>query len=182
MNRAFEGGLRAEEGGGMGVMIAFNRIGATNASHHRGMITDVLRKEWAFKGVVSTDLAGRPYFDGASCVYAGITQIAEFGGNNSTISGKVNEDGTTCDKNWAYLSVNTCKMDPVFVGYARENLKYQLYTFANSAVVDIATKQVTPWWDSALQSAKTYSMYGAIALAAIWVLLNIIPEVKKEEE
>lgn len=180
--RAFEGGLRAEEGGGLGVMIAFNRIGATNASHHQGMILEVLRGEWAFKGVISTDLAGRPYFDGVSCVMAGITQIAEFGSNNSTISGNKDDAGNTYDKNWAYLSVNACKNDAKFVNQARENLKYQLYTFANSAVVDIATKAVTPWWDSALQTAQTVTMYAAIATAAIWVLLSLIPEIKKEEK
>lgn len=180
--RAFEGGLRTEEGGGLGVMIAFNRIGATNASHHQGMILEILRGEWAFKGVISTDLASRPYFDGVSCVMAGITQIAEFGSNNSTISGKTDADGNTHDSNWAYLSVESCKNDAKFVNQARENLKYQLYTFANSAVSDIATKSVTPWWDSALQTMQTVTMAAAIATAVVWALLSLFPEIKKEEK
>ncbi len=39
--RGFEGAL--SDAFGMGVMIAFNRIGATNASHHVGMIQKIVR-------------------------------------------------------------------------------------------------------------------------------------------
>ena len=51
--RGFEGAL--SDAFGMGVMIAFNRIGATNASHHVGMIQKIVRGEWGFKGLISTD-------------------------------------------------------------------------------------------------------------------------------
>lgn len=57
--RGFEGGLN--EGGGLAVMVAFNRIGATNASHHVGMLKNILRGEWGFTGVISTDLASAPF-------------------------------------------------------------------------------------------------------------------------
>ena len=70
--RGFEGGLC--EGGGLAVMVAFNRIGATNASHHVGMLKNILREEWGFTGVISTDLANNAkYFNAEAMIMATVT-------------------------------------------------------------------------------------------------------------
>ena len=67
--RGFEGAL--SDAFGMGVMIAFNRIGATNASHHVGMIQKIVRGEWGFKGLISTDMMNNYlYFNAESMVMA----------------------------------------------------------------------------------------------------------------
>ena len=39
------------------VMCAYNRINGTYASEHRQLLTDVLRTEWGFDGVVVSDWA-----------------------------------------------------------------------------------------------------------------------------
>ena len=41
--RGFQGAL--EDGGGLAVMVAFNRIGAANASHYVQMLKNILRSE-----------------------------------------------------------------------------------------------------------------------------------------
>ena len=41
--------------GGIGYMTSFNRIGATWSGAHEGMLTQVVRNEWGFHGVVVTD-------------------------------------------------------------------------------------------------------------------------------
>jgi len=41
--------------GGLGYMTSFNRIGATWSGAHEGMLTNVVRNEWGFHGVVVTD-------------------------------------------------------------------------------------------------------------------------------
>ena len=41
--------------GGLGFMTSFNRIGATWSGAHEGMLTEVVRNEWGFHGVVVTD-------------------------------------------------------------------------------------------------------------------------------
>ena len=83
--RGFEGAL--SDAFGMGVMIAFNRIGATNASHHVGMIQKIVRGEWGFKGLISTDMMNNYlYFNAESMVMAGITQVADFAADNSHIN------------------------------------------------------------------------------------------------
>ncbi len=51
--KAFE--LGVTEGNMNGVMTSFNRIGCTWVGAHKGLITDVLRGEWGFDGLVETD-------------------------------------------------------------------------------------------------------------------------------
>ena len=51
--RPFE--LAVKEGGSMAMMSSFNRIGSTWAGGHRALLTDLLRDEWGFKGMVITD-------------------------------------------------------------------------------------------------------------------------------
>ena len=46
-----------EEGKSIGVMGSYNRIGLTEAAGHYGLMTDVLRTEWGFKGCVLSDMA-----------------------------------------------------------------------------------------------------------------------------
>ncbi len=172
--RGFQGGL--DDAKGLAVMVAFNRIGSTNASHHVGMLKTILREEWGFQGIISTDMMNNAYyFNPEGCIMATVTQMADFGGNNSTISGK---DGH--DSNWAYLSVDAVKNDKELVDAARQALKYQLYAFANSAVMNISTIRVTPWWETALRATITASGILTAACAVLWGAAAVLTK-KKEE-
>ena len=171
--RGFEGAL--SDAFGMGVMIAFNRIGATNASHHVGMIQHIVRGEWGFKGLISTDMMNNYlYFNAESMVMAGITQVADFAADNSHVN--LGEGGV--DAVWPHISLETVSKDSNLVEQARENLKYQLYIFANSAILNISTQRVNTWWDTAL----TVTTYASSILAALfflaWVVLTLLPEKK----
>ena len=171
--RGFEGAL--SDAFGMGVMIAFNRIGATNAAHHVGMIQKIVRGEWGFKGLISTDMMNNYlYFNAESMVMAGITQVADFAADNSHIN--LGEGGV--DAVWPHISLETVSKDSNLVEQARENLKYQLYIFANSAILNISTQRVNTWWDTAL----TVTTYASSILAALfflaWVVLTLLPEKK----
>lgn len=175
--RCFQGGL--EDADGLAVMIAFNRIGATNASCSVAMIQDILRGEWAYTGLISTDMMdNKYYFSAESMVMAGITQVADFGGDDNHIN--LGEGGV--DATWSYLSVDAVKNDAVLVNQARENLKYQLYSFANSAVMNVSTVKVPVWWDNALSTATNVSMLLACVAALAWVAVIIVSEKKKEEK
>ncbi len=175
--RCFEGAL-SDATGCRAVMIAFNRIGPVNASHHTGMLMDILREEWNFTGVVSTDMMNNKYyFDGASMVMAGITQVADFGGDNSHIT--QGEDGN--DANWSYIGMETASADADFVEQARQNLKWQLYTYADSAIMNIRTERVNTWWDDALNTVTTVCGILTVVFAVAWLGLSFIPEKKKEE-
>ena len=187
--RGFEGAL--SDAFGMGVMIAFNRIGATNASHHVGMIQKIVRGEWGFKGLISTDFyfitkngkngqgqMGEKdnylYFNAESMVMAGITQVADFAADNSHIN--LGEGGV--DAVWPHISLETVSKDSNLVEQARENLKYQLYIFANSAILNISTQRVNTWWDTALTVTTYASSILAVLFFLAWVVLTLLPEKK----
>lgn len=171
--RGFEGAL--SDAFGMGVMIAFNRIGATNASHHVGMIQKIVRGEWGFKGLISTDMMNNYlYFNAESMVMAGITQVADFAADNSHIN--LGEGGV--DAVWPHISLETVSKDSNLVEQARENLKYQLYIFANSAILNISTQRVNTWWDTALTVTTYASSILAVLFFLAWVVLTLLLEKK----
>lgn len=171
--RGFEGAL--SDAFGMGVMIAFNRIGATNASHYVGMIQKIVRGEWGFKGLISTDMMNNYlYFNAESMVMAGITQVADFAADNSHIN--LGEGGV--DAVWPHISLETVSKDSNLVEQARENLKYQLYIFANSAILNISTQRVNTWWDTALTVTTYASSILAVLFFLAWVVLTLLPEKK----
>ena len=84
------------------------------------------------------------------------------------------------DATWAYISPKTVANDSALVEQARQNLKYQLYTFANSAIMNVSTERVDTWWDVALRNAQYISGALCAVTAAAWVVLTVLPDKKKE--
>ena len=140
------------------------------------MLTRMLRDEWGYKGLISTDMMNNKYyFNAESMVMSGITQVADFAQNDNHI----NQGENGVDKTWAHISVDSVKNDSALVEKARENLKYQLYTFANSAVLNVRTERVNTWWDTAISTVKTVSLVCACLSCAAWLALTLISK-KKE--
>lgn len=175
--RCFQGGL--DDADGKAVMVALNRIGATNASHYAPMIQTLLRGEWGYTGIVSTDMmTNQYYFEPGAMVMAGITQTADFAAEDGHIN--MGEGGT--DATWAYISEESVANDSALVNQARENLKYQLYTFANSAVMNVSTERVQTWWDNAITTVTYVSGALTLITLAAWIMLTVRSEKKKEEK
>ncbi len=173
--RCFQGAL--EDAQAMAVMVAFNRLGANNMSHYAPVLKTILRDEWGYTGIISTDMMNNSYyFNPESMIMATVTQVADFGGDDSHINlgeGKV-------DATWAYISQASVENDSALVEQARQNLKYQLYTFANSAVLNVSTEQVATWWDNALAAIRMASMILTIVFVLAWLAFSLMPEKKKE--
>ena len=175
--RCFQAALEPNDGHGLAVMIAFNRIGSTNACMSIGVCKNILREEWGFTGIISTDMATNSYyFIAEGMILATVTQVADFSQNDNHI----NQGTGGVDKTWPYISVDSVKNDANLVEQAREDLKYQLFTFANSAVFNINTIKLTPWWEAALTAitVSTAILTGIGALAT--VALAVLPS-KKED-
>ncbi len=174
--RGFQGAV--EEGNANGLMTAFNRVGAVNASHSTGMIQTIIRGEWGFKGLISTDMMNNAYyFNPESSIMASITQMADFAGNNS----HVNLGTGGVDATWSYISPEVVYQDNTLVEAARQALKYQLYVMANSAVLNVQTTYTMPYWEAALiATCATTAVIGGLAAVGYFVI-SAFSLFKKEE-
>lgn len=63
--------IAVKEGGARGIMTSFNYIGSTWAGADRTLLMNVLRGEWGFCGVVSTDACVYPHMDVTQMIAAG---------------------------------------------------------------------------------------------------------------
>lgn len=57
---AFEPSVSGGDEGTLGIMLSMNRVGLVWSGDHRGLVTNVVRGEWGFDGVVITDQASYP--------------------------------------------------------------------------------------------------------------------------
>lgn len=140
------------EGNCNGLMTTLSRIGCTWGGAHRGMLTEVLRKEWGFVGVVITDAAVGPH------MYEAVAKAkAIIAGNDLWLAGgsKTAWDGY--------------KTNAVVCQALRESAHRILYTRLNSAAMNgVSTTaqiiELTPWWDWTLSIATEW--LGRLALVS----------------
>lgn len=67
--RPFEAAVK--QGGSLGAMSSFNFIGTNWAGGNEALLTEVLRGEWGFEGLVITDANIYPFMDPVQATYAG---------------------------------------------------------------------------------------------------------------
>ncbi len=106
-----------EESGANGVMTAYTRWGAVWSGGVKGLMTNILRKEWGNNGMSITDNVITPMVTGADGVMAGTTTYDAMLPNiNNELPGYEN--------------------DPVMVAAMREACHHNLYAMANSSVMN----------------------------------------------
>lgn len=186
--RAFQGSIEA---GALGLMTTFSRIGATAFNGHIGIMQNILRQEWGYKGLVTTDMVnGVAFFQPKECIMGGITMMAQ-----STIKVHTTEEAdnltsispNTYDRHWAYMFKQAdgnyfYSNDDVFLGQLRQNWHYQLYALSNSMVVNgnIAMIPVEQWWKGTLKT--WYTIFGILALitSAAYIVVSVVANKKSE--
>lgn len=118
--------------GAYGVMSSYNRIGATASSANRGVMVDIMRNEWGFKGYNVTDFTGVTLKAAPKeSILAGTTAFCGFG----SASGSVAE----------YWSGDVLSKDADMCVAIKNNIKYILFSLANSNAlngVNSTTKRV----------------------------------------
>lgn len=165
--------MAIEDEGALGMMLAFNRLGATNVSGNRGLVYGIFREEWDFKGLISTDMMNNAYyFDGPSCIMATVTMMADFAANDASIT----QGAGGVDKTWGFISPESIKNDNALVEQARQNLKYQLYAFSQSALVNVSTTRIIPAWEGTL--ITMIIVFGILSTAG--VALTVLNGLKGE--
>ena len=148
------------------IMTGFNRIGYTWTGGSYALITEIVRNEWDFDGVIITDNANTGVFmDGYQMIEAGadikLTYLAE--------SARFNFD----------------EKDPAHYHYAREAMHRTLYTIANSKAMQGAMpgsvfKDEATLTDKFTKGVDIVCGIG-IAVLVILTVLRFIPKKKKEE-
>ena len=146
-----------------GVMSSFNYIGSTWAGGSRPLMHNVLRDEWGFRGVVSSDFNLYDYMNPQQGTWAGTDlQLTWLG--TRLITDTTSAAGRTVIReavhNVAYALVNSCAMQGVAPG-------------------STVWYEISPWriW---LYIAEGVFFAGAVASVA-WIVVRMI-KVKKESE
>ncbi|MFA6829297.1 MAG: glycoside hydrolase family 3 N-terminal domain-containing protein [Bacilli bacterium] len=132
--------LAVTEGGSKTIMSSFSHIGTDWVGSHKGLMTDILRGEWGFKGYVLTDMYG------GGVNYSYLDQdLGIRAGNDCWLESATN-------KNQPVIDNDTAKY------YARQACKRIIYVKANSSLYyDDATKFALV---DAYASSSEYSYYG----------------------
>lgn len=164
--KSFEGGFT--EGGTMGTMSSFPRVGLDYIGMCYNIMTLWLRDEIGFKGLVTTDMAASSdYMRPAESVKAGITQFDNNDYDQVKILYEAMQDDTTLQK------------------ALRRAAHYTLYAIANSNAMngfDENSKvvSVTPWWKHLMLGLDIGFGVFAVTTGVLYVL-QIVKKNKEEK-
>lgn len=133
-----------EQGKTRGVMTAFNRVGCTFASADMGLIKGLLRGEWDFKGIVTTDMVKSVWYETwEESLIAGTDIMLN--------SSPVNVDG----KAWESCQAQYVSGDYEMTKAVYESTHHVLYAFADSIWLNgfgegNRMERVYPFWEVAI--------------------------------
>ncbi len=163
-----------ESGECLATMTAFNRIGCSNLNAHEGLMQNILRKEWGYKGLISTDMVnGQNYFLPGECILGGVTMMANGSGASADLKTE-----------WVDYEATNIAHDKLLNEHLHTNMKYQWYAYAHSNLLngmDASTKviSVTPSWQ-VMFNVMTIS-FSVILAASAGLMVVLALKGKKEE-
>ena len=97
-------------------MTAFNRVGITAANAHTGLLKNILRGEWGFKGLESQDFIMNPN-------YAVLKEYALNGGTMTTFTGE-NTMAAVSEK-FAYWTTENVGQDTELMSAIKQAMTWQ---------------------------------------------------------
>ena len=164
----------AIEGGTLGVMTSFSRIGPVYVGAHKGLITDILCKEWGFNGYIISDM---------------VNPASYMTWKESVIAGTTNFDTNDINELWnTYITdtTNTLSKDAQMLKAIKERVHNTLYVYAQSNAMNGINAsshrvELNVWWRTAYKAVY----YGSIALTVICALgyaVSAVQESKKRKE
>jgi beta-glucosidase len=169
--RAFQG---AFEGGALGTMTAFNRIGATYVNAHTGLMKNILRGEWGFNGFAVTDMVnGASYITVKESVMAGASLMLANNDNNVAAGGA-----------WTYFTADGVKGDATLTSAIRENYHHILYSIANSNAMNGISESskvvnLMTWWRATYIGLD--ALFGVMLIASLLGYFVVAKRSKKME-
>lgn len=148
--KAFEGAL--SDGGGLGVMTSYNRIGMTASPAHYGAQVEILRNEWGFKGINITDSSkdASDYVLTAECITSGTDLFLSDTGRTSELTNLAIKDRDGNILNWMKTA-----NEHFYYAHSRSIL-------INGLAEETVVQETVYWWQPAL-----IAVCAALALLAV---------------
>ena len=151
-------------------MSSFSRVGVCGVNAHTGLMKGILRDEWGYKGLISTDMVvGGKFFNPEDSVINNVTFMATSNAEN------------LLESYWTdYNNKSKVQSDPNMLKALYENMHYYMYSIANSIALngispgDVIQTGVKSWW----QKALIYTGVGVGVVALLFVGLSVYGDVK----
>lgn len=152
----------------LGLMSSFSRVGVCGVNAHTGIMKNVLRGEWGFKGLISTDMVSRSnFFNATDCVINNVTFMATDKGETY-----LNEWASTVNYEKSAIQNDSAMMNALY-----ENMHYYMYSIANSNALNgyapgDTVETSMSWWQIMLISLSAISGAAAVVLVVLSVVLD----------
>ncbi len=133
-----------EDAGALAVMTAYNRVGVYTDNSHTGLLINILRGEWGFKGLMSEDfIMDANYVCLKEAVLNGVTMSCNTGDNTMA----------AITEKYGYWTVENVGKDARLLTALKQAMTYQAYALANSNAMDGYTPTthlvtVNTWYDN----------------------------------
>ena len=156
--------------GALGVMTAYNRVGATASSANEGVMVNILRGEWGFIGYSVTDFTG-------VTMKAAPKESILFGTTAFCGMGSPSID---------YWDAEILSDEPAMIEALKQDMHYALYALAQSYAMDLnintRTISLVTWWRAAYISLITVSAVIVTVSALLYVGFSIRDTRKLKEK
>ena len=155
-----------EDANALAVMTTYNRVGCVTSNAHTGLLLNILRKEWGFKGLMSEDFIQDPtYTKIRMAVHNGVTMTCNTGDNTMAAG----------EKGWPYWSVENASQSEELLTDLKQAMLYQNYALANSNAMDgMSTtthiEKLNTWYDNLITGLRIGFGVLTVLCAAMYLL------------
>ena len=155
-----------EDANALAVMTTYNRVGCVTSNAHTGLLLNIVRKEWGFKGLMSEDFIQDPtYTKIRMAVHNGVTMTCNTGDNTMAAVEAV----------WPYWSIENASKSEELLTDLKQAMLYQNYALANSNAMDgMATtthiEKLNTWYDNLITGLRVGFGVLTVLCAAMYLL------------
>ena len=155
-----------EDANALAVMTTYNRVGCVTSNAHTGLLLNIVRKEWGFKGLMSEDFIQDPtYTKIRMAVHNGVTMTCNTGDNTMAAVEEV----------WPYWSVENASQSEELLTDLKQAMLYQNYALANSNAMDgMSTsthiEKLNTWYDNLITGLRVGFGVLTVLCAAMYLL------------
>ena len=173
--RSFEEAVK--NGGTVGIMTSFNRIGGIWTGGNEALIQGVLRKEWGFRGQIITDMTeNKTNMDiGFSFRYGGNLNL----GGGNTVANSIGNASNTPVRVQLRLREAMHEIAYAYCHAMWRNETYNASADPSEMIVSIPPKDAYLWWQPAIVSLDAI-VYGGLIIAVAAVTLTIVKVIRAD--